>query len=121
VIPGTNWERFEAKALVYLRRHEDQVALQRLRRNKPLTPDDVGRAGTHADRQRGRSGRRHRPGQRAVRGLGLFICPLVGLDRTAPVEAFGSYLDGSKFGGHHIRLVNLIITELTAHGVVEPA
>lgn len=41
ITPGTNWERFQAKARAYLRQHQDHVALQRLRRNKPLTPDDL--------------------------------------------------------------------------------
>ena len=41
VTPGTNFERFRAKAAAYLREHEDHVALQRLRRNKQLTPEDL--------------------------------------------------------------------------------
>ena len=54
-------------------------------------------------------------------GLGLFVRSLVGLDRQAAAEAFGSYLDGSRFSADQIRFINLIITELTANGVVEPA
>ena len=41
VTPGTNFERFRAKAAAYLKEHEDHVALQRLHRNKQLTPDDL--------------------------------------------------------------------------------
>src|SRR5699024_9779483 len=41
VTPGTNFERFRAKALAYLKEHEDHIALQRLRRNRPLTSDDL--------------------------------------------------------------------------------
>nr|MDT0527153.1 type I restriction-modification enzyme R subunit C-terminal domain-containing protein [Streptomyces sp. DSM 41633] len=54
-------------------------------------------------------------------GLGLFIRGLVGLDHEAAVDAFSAYLDGAKFGVDQIRFINLIITELTATGVVEPA
>ncbi|BBX11181.1 hypothetical protein MNVM_02620 [Mycobacterium novum] len=54
-------------------------------------------------------------------GLGLFIRSLVGLDRQAAVEAFGAYLDGTKFTVEQIRFVNLIIDEVTANGVMEPA
>ncbi|MGL5866879.1 MAG: DEAD/DEAH box helicase family protein, partial [Dermatophilaceae bacterium] len=39
--PGTNIERFRAKAEAYLREHLDNLALQRLRRAKQLTPDDL--------------------------------------------------------------------------------
>jgi type I restriction enzyme R subunit len=41
ITPGTNWERFRAKAAAYLKQHQDHVALQRLTRNKPLTPADL--------------------------------------------------------------------------------
>jgi type I restriction enzyme R subunit len=53
-------------------------------------------------------------------GLGLFIRSLVGLDHQAAIEAFGHYLDGSKFTVDQIRFVNLIVDELTANGVMEP-
>jgi type I restriction enzyme R subunit len=38
---GMNWDRFRAKAQAYLREREDHVALQRLRRNRQLTPEDL--------------------------------------------------------------------------------
>ena len=41
MVPGTNWERFQTKARAYLRDHEDHLALQRLRRNQPLTAADL--------------------------------------------------------------------------------
>ena len=53
-------------------------------------------------------------------GLGLFVRSLVGLDREAAVEAFGAYLDGTKFNADQIRFVNLIVAELTANGFMEP-
>ncbi len=52
VTPGTNWERFRAKARAFLHDHEDHLALQRLRRNLQLTPDDVSALGTNARRIR---------------------------------------------------------------------
>lgn len=54
-------------------------------------------------------------------GLGLFIRSLVGLDREAALEAFGTYLYGTKFTADQIRFINLIVNELTANGVMEPA
>jgi len=54
-------------------------------------------------------------------GLGFFIRSLVGLDRQAAAEAFGAYPDGTKFTVEQIRFVNLIIDEVTANGVMEPA
>lgn len=39
--PGTDFERFPSKAEAYFRLHLDKLALQRLRRNKQLTPGDL--------------------------------------------------------------------------------
>lgn len=119
VTPGTNFERFRAKAEAYLREHLDNLALQRLRRNKQLTPDDLTEleqmlvaAGGHqvdlawANEQTG--------------GLGIFVRGLVGLDRAAATEAFEHYLTDTTFTADQIRFVNLIVDELTRNGVVEP-
>lgn len=119
--PGTIMERFRAKAAVYLAAHTDHVSLQRLRRNRQLTADDVtalelmlieSGAGQRVDIEKasGEAG-----------GLGVFIRSLVGLDRHAANEAFGDYLDGTKFTVDQIRFVNLIVDELCANGVMEPA
>ena len=54
-------------------------------------------------------------------GLGIFVRSLVGLDRSAAIEAFETYLDGTKFTADQVRFVNLIVDELTKNGVMEPA
>lgn len=54
-------------------------------------------------------------------GLGIFIRSLVGLGRSAAIETFENYLDGTEFAVHQVRFVNLIIDELTKNGVMEPA
>lgn len=117
--PGTNFERFKAKTTAYLQSQFENVVLQRLRRNKQLTPADlevlaqmlIAAGGTDGDLAwvKQRSG-----------GLGLFVRSLVGLDRAAAVEAFGDFLDESKFSVDQVRFVNMIVDELTANGVVEP-
>jgi type I restriction enzyme, R subunit len=121
ITPGTNWERFRAKASAYLKQHQDHLALQRLRRNKPLTTDDLlaleqmliaSGTGAPADIELAKE---------QSHGLGLFVRSLIGLDREAAVEAFGAYLDGTKFTADQIHFINLIINELTANGIVEPA
>lgn len=119
-IPGANFERFRAKVSAYLRDHQDHAALQRLRRNKKLTPDDLvslenmlvsSGSGDRVDLQWAaeKSG-----------GLGLFIRGIVGLDRAAASEAFASYLDEGKATADQVRLINLIIDELTHNGIVDP-
>lgn len=119
ITPGTNFERFRAKAAAYLKQHEDHVALQRLHRNKQLTPDDlvsleemlVASGGQQVDLVWA---------EEQTGGLGLFIRSLVGLDRSAATEAFEHYLNGSTFSVDQIRFVNLIVDELTANGMMDP-
>ncbi|WP_377642328.1 DEAD/DEAH box helicase family protein [Oryzobacter terrae] len=120
VTPGTNFERFRAKAEAYLREHLDNLALQRLRRNKQLTANDlseleqmlVASGGQQVDIIWARE---------QTGGLGIFVRSLVGLDRSAATEAFENYLDGTKFSADQVRFVNLIIDELTKNGVMGPA
>ena len=118
---GIDFQRFRAKAAAYLKAQEDHVALQRLRRNKALTPDDLqalekmlldsGAGDVHAIAQ----------AKEDSHGLGLFIRSLVGLDHQAALEVFADYLDGSRFNANQIHFVNEIIGELTRNGVMETA
>ncbi|WP_040282181.1 DEAD/DEAH box helicase family protein [Tessaracoccus massiliensis] len=119
VTPGTNMARFKAKAEAFLRKHTDHVALQRLRRNRPLTAADLesledmllsSGTGTPADLMWARE---------SSGGLGLFARTLVGLDRQAANEAFADYLDGSRFTADQVRFIGLIIDELTSNGVMD--
>lgn len=52
--------------------------------------------------------------------LGLFVRSLVGLDRSAAMEAFAQFLDASTHSLAQIRLVEMIVAELTRNGVMEP-
>jgi type I restriction enzyme R subunit len=120
VTPAVDRDRFRAKAAAYLKAHEDNVALQRLRRNRQLTEDDLvaleqmllaSGAGAKADIDRA---------VETTGGLGLFIRSLVGLDHAAATEAFAEYLDGTRFSVDQVRFVSLIVDELTSNGVMEP-
>lgn len=121
VTPGTNWERFRAKARAFLLDHEDHLALQRLRRNLQLTPDDLtsleamlaeSGAGNEADIARARD---------EAHGLGLFVRSLVGLDREAATQAFDVFLNDTTFTANQIHFIGLIVEQLTANGIMEVA
>ncbi|WP_235499003.1 type I restriction-modification enzyme R subunit C-terminal domain-containing protein [Knoellia sp. Soil729] len=120
VTPGTNFERFRAKAEAYLREHLENLALQRLRRNKQLTASDL----VELEHMLAASGGQPVDIAWATEqggSLGIFVRKLVGLDRDAAIEAFENYLDGTKFSADQVRFVNLIVDELTKNGVMEPA
>mgnify|MGYP003607821479 CR=1 FL=1 len=118
--PGIDMGRFREKAAAYLRAHEDHVALQRLRRNKALTPDDLAALEQMLVESGAGDDRAIAQAKEEAHGLGLFIRSLVGLDRQAAAEAFGDFLSGTQFGAKQIHFVNLVVDELTANGIVEP-
>ena len=116
---GDNYARFREKARVYLREHQDHVALQKLRRNLPLTPTDLveldgmlRRAGLGEDADVDRA--RSEPG-----GLGIFVRSLVGLDRAATTQALSGFIDGKTLTAAQHDFVNLVVAHLTANGVMD--
>lgn len=119
LVAGINFEKFRAKARMFLREHQDHVAIRRLRMNLPLTPQDLqelermlleaGIADAGAiERAKAES-----------EGFGLFVRSLVGLDRTAAKEAFSAFLEGRTLTGNQIEFINLIVDHLTEHGVMK--
>jgi type I restriction enzyme, R subunit len=118
---GPDFAKFRAKAQAYLRAHRDDVAIWKLRMNKPLTPIDLAElermlaesgVGTAEDIERAK---------RESKGLGLFVRSLVGLDREAAKAALAGFLAGKTLGANQIEFLNLIVNHLTEHGVMEPA
>jgi len=118
---GTDLQRFQAKVRVYLRAHEDHVALQKLRRNRPLSLTDLDElqrmltdsgVGEPADLQ-------HAAEQ--AHGLGLFVRGLVGLDRDAATDALSEFIAGRTLTANQLDFTNLVITYLTEHGVMDVA
>lgn len=116
---GMNWERFRTKAQAYLKAHEDNVALQRLRRNKQLTAADLDALGKMLVEAGGDGVDLEWVRERAG-DLGTFIRSLVGLDRAAVNEAFASLLDQSRFSVDQIRFIETVVDELTRNGVMKP-
>jgi type I restriction enzyme R subunit len=46
---------------------------------------------------------------------------LIGMDREAAKEALGVFVSGSAMSAAQIEFTNLIVDQLTEHGVVRPA
>jgi type I restriction enzyme R subunit len=116
-----NYERFKAKALQFLKAHENDAVIRKLRWNEPLTPSDLAEleamlveAGTGSAEDVERA-------KQESTGLGLFVRSLVGLDREAAKHAFGSFLHENALGANQIEFVNLIIDHLTQCGWMPPS
>jgi type I restriction enzyme R subunit len=111
-----DYVRFKAKALQFLKAHEDDTVIHKLRWNEPLTPADLAKletmlveagTGTAADVELAK---------KEALGLGLFVRSLVGLDRDAAKQAFGSFLQDKALDANQIDFINLIIDHLTQRG-----
>jgi type I restriction enzyme R subunit len=116
-----NVAQYRKKVLSFLKVHESHIALQKLKRNVPITATDIeelerilfqsGGVGTKEEFE-------HAYGKQEQ--LGVFIRKLIGLDRQAAKRAFREYLDQKPLTANQIRFIDLIIEYLTKNGVMDP-
>ena len=117
VASAVDFERFRAKAKVFLRAHEDRLALHKLRRNLPLTEADLQElesmlheaGGTDAVVARARE---------LHASLPAFIRSLVGLDREAAAQAFAHLIAAGTATASQMQFIEEIIHHLTEHGAM---
>lgn len=118
-IGAVDFNRFKRKARHFLLEHHDNLALQKLRRGRPLTAMDLEQL-EHLLLEAGVADRAQiRHASDASRGLGRFIRSLVGLERSAVVERFSEFLD-SGATPKQIEFVELVIEQLTDKGAMDP-
>jgi len=119
--PHEPMERFRAKVQAFLRQHGDEIAIHRLRMNKPLTVSDLDQLERMLLKNGVADPERLQRAKEDAQGLGLFIRSLVGLDRGAAKEAFAGFLAGKALNANQIHFIDLIINHLTQQGVMSPA
>ncbi|GEL18920.1 DEAD/DEAH box helicase family protein [Pseudonocardia asaccharolytica] len=117
--PEADLSRFEQKLRIYLRTHEDHLAIQKIRRNKQITSTDLEELerifvesgiGTEDEVDRAKAG----PG-----GLGVFLRSLTGLDRESAAAAFEKFQQGRTFSSAQLRFLNEVIDYLAHNGTIE--
>jgi len=86
---GRDFANFRMKAQAFLRAHQDNITIRKLRTNKALTESDLAElewilieSGVGARKELDRA-------KTEAHGLGLFVRSLVGMDREAAKEAMG--------------------------------
>ena len=119
IATGLDMARFKDKARQFLRAHENHLALQRLRRNQPLTQTDLAELETMLIDAGGTKALIDHAKEQS-HGLGIFIRSLVGLDRETAAAAFDKFISGTTTTADQIEFINLIVEELTQNGTMEP-
>lgn len=117
---AVNVAQYKKKVLNFLKEHESHIALQKLKRNIPITATDIaelerilfesGDLGSKEDFEKA-YGKQEQ--------LGLFIRKMIGLDKQAAKRAFSEYLDRQTLTANQIRFIDLIIDYLSSNGVIE--
>jgi type I restriction enzyme R subunit len=106
---------------VFLRAHEDHVAIHKLRTNKALTALDLAELERMLS-ENGVGGAEDISHAKEIsERLGLFVRSLIGLDREAAKAALAGLLSGKPLSANQIEFVNLIVDHLTGHGVMAAA
>jgi type I restriction enzyme R subunit len=117
---GQDVERFRDKAYQFLRAHENDPVIHKLRWNEPLTRTDLD-ALEKMLAEAGAGNRDDLKKMRAGGELGLFVRQIVGLDREAAKRAFDGFLAGKTLTANQIQFVNLVVDYLTQSGWMSAA
>jgi type I restriction enzyme R subunit len=115
-----DYERFKEKARQFLKQHESHVAIQRLRRNKPITPSDLEEIESMLLAEAGGNSELVDKAKDEFSGLGLFVRSLIGLERQAALEAMDEFLRDKTATANQLQFINLIVNHLTADGAMKP-
>ena len=110
-------KNYKAKAEYYIRQHQDNIAIAKLKTNQPLTSKDVENleeilwqeVGTKQDYE-------HEFGSKP---LGEFVREIVGLDMNAAKEAFSEYLTNTNLDSRQIYFVNQIVEYIVHNGMMK--
>lgn len=110
-------KNYKAKAEYYIRQHQDNIAIAKLKTNRPLTAADVEmleevlwhEVGTKQDYE-------HEVG---TKPLGDFVREIVGLDMNAAKEAFSEYLTNTNLDSRQIYFVNQIVEYIVHNGMMK--
>lgn len=110
-------KNYKAKAEFYVRQHQDNIAIAKLKTNQPLTEMDVesleqilwNEVGSKDDYEKEYG---HKP-------LGEFVREIVGLDMNAAKEAFSEFLNDINLNSRQIYFVNQIVEYIVHNGMMK--
>jgi type I restriction enzyme R subunit len=123
-MPKMTGNQYAKKVEDYLRSHQDEIAIQRLRNNLPLTPTDLESLEKTLLTIGEDEGERLLTSMlqlHEVPTLAHLVRRIVGMDRSAAKAAFATFLADRSLNAPQMRFVELVIDQLTARGFMELA
>ena len=110
-------KNYKAKAEFYIRQHQDNAIIAKLKSNRPLTSDDVrtletilwDEIGTKEDYE----------AEYGQKPLGELVREIVGLDMNAAKAAFAEYLNDVNLDSRQIYFVNQIVEYIVHNGLMK--
>lgn len=110
-------KNYKAKAEYYVRQHQDNAVIVKLKSNVPLTGADVkvleeilwSEVGTRQEYQ----------AEYGEKPLGEFVREIVGIDMNAAKAAFSEYLDETHLDSRQIYFVNQIVEYIVHNGMMK--
>lgn len=121
-VPRMSGPQYAKKVKDYLKNHLDHIAIQRLRRNEPLTATDLDSleaALVEIGEEEGKALLKELLERSEAPSLPHFVRGLVGLDRAAAQEAFSDYLSDRSLSESQIRFVEMVVDQLCSRGRID--
>lgn len=110
-------KNYKEKAEYYIRQHQNEKVISKIKTNQPLTTDDIkdlerilwNELGTQEDYKK----------EYKDKPLGEFVREIVGLDMNAAKQAFSRYLNETNLDSRQIYFVNKIIEYIVQNGMMK--
>ena len=116
-LENNDLQNYKAKAEFYVRQHQDEAAVAKLKSNVPLNQEDVSalerilwsEVGSQEDYE----------AEVGPKPLGEFVREITGLDMYAAKEAFSQYLTDTSLDSRQIYFVNQIVEYIVRNGMMK--
>lgn len=116
-LENDNLKNYKAKAEYYIRAHQENEVIKKLKSNVPLTKKDIegleeilwSELGSKEDYE----------SEYGAKPLGEFVREIVGLDMNAAKTAFSEYLESNNLDSRQIYFVNQIVEYIVHNGMMK--
>ena len=121
IIYGTNeLEAYRHKVEQYLKEQSNNMTIQKLRNNIPITKDELDSLDNMLFDQGSMGTKEEFTNAYGELPLGKFIRSIVGIDAQAAKLAFAEILNNQTLNAQQIKFIDTIINYLTIKGVIDP-